>query len=561
MLRRMRQAAAAILLMSLPISCMENTMPSSPTNTSSAESSSNSAAQTETRKVRIFSLPEETPRYDKARLFVGDREVPLMAVKVNDSHVFGFPSSTRIDAGVARVAIRGRISFTLKTTYGIGYDTVVYPSSYAIVPTVNNSRQETSFEIYNAGSYVIEPNGDPTLAIHLFVYDIDADPLEDVDQSSYRIVEFGKGLHTKDNSELIGQDGKIDIASHTIVKIDGDAVVQGRFSIDSASDIYIVGAGIIDGSAFARTDVLVPIDFSRSSDIHLRGINIYDPAAWSCNLYFCVDSEINGINIISSRANGDGITLQSCKRVTVANSFVRGYDDNLVVKNYSFPYGNPDRTTHGSSTAISFFNCTLWTDLAQSMEIGYETVGPTISDVSFENINVIHAFHKPVMSIHNGNYAEIYDIRYRDITIDKAFLGSGDAGSDSYVIELGSAYSPVWSNAPAGGQTEVGSIHDIAFANILLRQRGNATSPTINLFGYLDTREAYQGRISELSRVSFNGVDFLGTALSADYPGLTVGPYVADLSFAESEATGAKVIRTWTKEYLDSLSEQIDFVP
>ena len=44
---------------------------------------------------------------------------------------------------------------------------------------------------------------------------------------------------------------------------------------------------------------------------------------------------IDGVKIITARPNGDGITVQSSRNVTVSNSFVRTWDDSLVVKNYA----------------------------------------------------------------------------------------------------------------------------------------------------------------------------------------------------------------------------------
>lgn len=49
----------------------------------------------------------------------------------------------------------------------------------------------------------------------------------------------------------------------------------------------------------------------------VSGIGILNPNAWCVELYSCDDVDISGIKIISARPNGDGISVQSCRNVTV----------------------------------------------------------------------------------------------------------------------------------------------------------------------------------------------------------------------------------------------------
>lgn len=54
------------------------------------------------------------------------------------------------------------------------------------------------------------------------------------------------------------------------------------------------------------------------------------------------------------------------------------------------------------------------------MEVGYETDGEYIRDITFENITVLHNFHKPVISIHNADDAKINGVTFRNITVEDA---------------------------------------------------------------------------------------------------------------------------------------------
>ena len=87
---------------------------------------------------------------------------------------------------------------------------------------------------------------------------------------------------------------------------------------------------------------------------------------------------MNNIKIITARQNGDGISVQSCKNVNINGGFVRSWDDSLVVKNVE----------RGTTKDVTFDGVTVWTDLAQSMEVGYETNGATMNNITFKNITV-----------------------------------------------------------------------------------------------------------------------------------------------------------------------------
>jgi polygalacturonase len=165
-----------------------------------------------------------------------------------------------------------------------------------------------------------------------------------------------------------------------------------------------------------------------------------------CSASTSKNAVIDGLRIISSRPNGDGITLQSCENYLVQNCFVRSWDDSLVVKNYT-----------GDSKNITFRDNQLWTDLAQSMEIGYETnkgkkEEAKISGITFENITVLNNFHKPVISVHNADDALIDDITFHNIIVENAQMGSGDGEELPYLIDFNIAQSSNWSSTKERGQ-------------------------------------------------------------------------------------------------------------
>ena len=150
--------------------------------------------------------------------------------------------------------------------------------------------------------------------------------------------------------------------------------------------------------------------------------------------------------MITARPNGDGLSIQSCKRMNIHDCFLRTWDDSLVVKNYDV-----------SSSNITFDNIQVWTDLAQSMEIGFETnkgnkEKSSITDVTFSDITVLHNMHKPVLSIHNGDNAAVQNITFENIVVEDARMGMGDGVND--LMEIQVLYNSGWSTTKERGTIE-----------------------------------------------------------------------------------------------------------
>jgi polygalacturonase len=314
---------------------------------------------------------------------------------------------------------------------------VVRPLSLGIKPTISGDTIE--FILDKPGNFTIELNNEIDRAVHIFANPIEANSPSKDDPN---VIYFGPGVHKA---------GSIPVKSNQTVYIAGGAVVYGVIHAENMDNITVTGHGIIDGSIYDRwTDTMIPIDFRHCTNSKINGVIFLNPAGWTVNTYFCDNVKIDNIKIISARSNGDGITMQSCKNMTASNSFVRSWDDSLVVKDYD----------NGDTDNITFDNINIWTDLAQSCEIGYETRGNSIENVTFKNINILHNFHKPALSIHNGDNAAVKNIHYSNITVEDAAMGLGDGAGNNYLIDLWVGIGP-WTQAK-----QRGTISNIYFDNI-----------------------------------------------------------------------------------------------
>lgn len=328
-------------------------------------------------------------------------------------------------------------------------DVVVRPLASGIKATVEGN--VISFPIAEPDVYTVEWGGSAMNAMHIFANAIDYDaPTGSTDTVKY----IGPGAWSIDTMVL--KDGME-------VYISGGAIIRGTVIGNGVNGAKISGHGFFDGSwneswMLAGRTAYVPISLSKCRDIDISGIALLDPNAWCVNIYNCDNITIDGIKIITARPNGDGITIQSSRDVTVTDSFIRSWDDSLVVKNYASEKGT-------DSVNITFDGCQVWTDLAQSMEVGYETnkgkkLKPTIQDITFRNITVLHNFHKPVMSIHNADDAAVSGISFRNIIVEDASMGKGDAGKNAQLIDITIAVSS-WSST-----TTRGTVEDVSFDGI-----------------------------------------------------------------------------------------------
>lgn len=178
-----------------------------------------------------------------------------------------------------------------------------------------------------------------------------------------------------------------------------------------------------------------------SSNVQVIGISILDPTGWAVNIRNSNNVLFKDVNVVSARSNGDGITIQSSYNVFLDGCFVRSSDDSIVVKNYD----------NINAHDIRVEDCTVWNDIAQCLEIGYETdmggAGSSrceagyknedakIYNVLFKNIDVVHRFHKGVATIHNGDNIPIYHIAYDGVYVDHKAKGT-DNGGDGNDIDI-----------------------------------------------------------------------------------------------------------------------------
>ena len=453
--------------------------------------------------VYIPAFADGQPLATSMKLFVAGKEAPVYNVKTNFSQTWNGNTQTRMNNAVCTIGIKNEIEVIVQTNFNIKNEVTIRPLAKEVSCEIKESLRFIKFRIKSSGQYTVEFRNDRTL--HLFVNDFDK---MNFDYIGKNYMVFEPGVHTHQNDSRINSSNEVVLNSNQTVYIHPSAVVHAKFIASKKSNIKIFGCGYIDGQNFIRNqltgEATVPIEFNFCNNITLEDIAIIDPAAWVFNICWCRDSKIKNCKVISSRSNGDGISIQSCTNIEVSDCFIRSWDDSLVVKNYKdWRNGNL-----GYTDTIKFHDCLIWTDLAQSMEIGYETVGEHMENISFENITVLHNFHKPIFSIHNGNQARIKNVSYKNIIVEDASMGKGDG--NNVLLQFENCYSSTWSDQY--GSYPIGDIDGVTMENITVLS--GIQNPRLEISGFEEFRSGFAKKISYVKNVSISNFKLYGRSIT-----------------------------------------------
>lgn len=346
--------------------------------------------------------------------------------------------------------------------------------------------------------------------------------------------------------------GGLVLRDHVTIYLDNGAVLLGSDNLDdypkirpdfrSYTDRYthsaliygeglqhvaILGQGTIDGQggAFSGDYLQRPylIRFVGCSDLTLRDVTLTNPAMWTVHYLACDRVNVDGI-VIRSRCNknNDGIDIDSCRGVRVANSDISSGDDAIVLKSTSYRLCEDVVITncvlstdcnaiklgtesHGGFRRVSVSNCVIRdTDLAGvaiEMVDGGVLEGVAVSNLAMENVSA------PIF-IRLGNRARTFEEgqpvpgvgRLENVTISNITATGADRIGCSITGQPG---YPVRNIALeqiridfAGGGTR-------GDARILPRELPEKY-PEYNMFG---TLPAYGFYVRHAENVRFNGIE------------------------------------------------------
>ena len=394
----------------------------------------------------------------------------------------------------------GSVTVTVTTTREIK-SVDLRPKSYGIVPKVNGNI--IRFTLTEPRKITLELNGDLHRALHLF-----ANPLEcDVpDPDDPRVLYFGPGVH---------EAGTITLQCDQTVYLAGGAYVYGTIRGSGASNASIRGRGIISGQH--ETWYTAGIVADQCHSLNLRDIIIVDPAGWTVTIKDSDHVTVDNIKLLCSRKNSDGINLVSTRHAVVNDCFVRNWDDGICLKGMNGGDSHHTRVTR----------CVIWSDAAQSLELGYETQMAVLDDVLFQDIDIIHHLMPGylALTVHNGDRATITNVLFEDIRVEDSV----------------SALADVWiGDSQWMKDAERGYIRGVHFKNVSLLGRDWLTDPSIRtqpdvaLSPLASRTSRLQGYDAShrVEAVTFENVHILGQFIGGvDEGGIHLGEHVGRVQF------------------------------
>jgi len=402
-------------------------------------------------------------------------------------------------------------------------DVRVRPRSYGIIPKVEGNT--IRFTVSRPGQLTVEVNGTHQ-ALHLF-----ANPPEEnvPDPKDPKVRYFGPGVHCP---------GLMRLESNQTVYLANGAVVYGAILAEKAENIAIIGRGILDGSKFDRMDHNgLLIGLYDCSHVRIEGITIRDPSVYTIAPILCREVHIRNIKLIGHwRYNSDGIDFINSQNCSVEDSFIRTFDDSIVFKGiveWGVWAGNPGMGPYICHAApvqnIQVRRCVVWNDWGRALEIGAETVAEEMSDLLFEDCDIIHSTIA-AMDIQNGDRGLCRNIAFRNIRVEmdddiKRYLFQSRKGQ-KYEVPADDPYIPqliVLENVEVGCSYDKvrGRIEDISFQDIEVTA---SVKPCSRLQGF-DAEHLVQ-RVS-IENLRINGQ----TVTNMETGGFTANEFVRDVRF------------------------------
>ena len=423
-------------------------------------------------KTILYTAPETELKSSDFTMLVEGKPVFVYQARVSRLPVnqiwpgYQRPVSQTEIASFAYFDLKGKAELTIISDKKIE-SLDIRPREYGIVPNVEG--KTIKLTITKPCQFSVEVNGYHH-ALHIFV-----NPVEDfkINKQDPGVHYFGPGVH---------EAGVIKLNSNETVFIDGGAVVHGVILSENSRNIKIVGRGILDASKIERGAAPNPICLRNVVNASISGIILRDPQEWTVVPTNCDSIAFDNIKLIGLwRYNSDGIDIVNSSNITIKNTFIRAFDDNIALKGLKHAYN----AQHNIMENIHVENCVLWNDWGRPIELGLETVVDTMRNISFKHCQVPH-FTWIAIDIQNGDRGYVKDVLFEDISIEDPILDSITIGTTPMdKKELGKTIELIikgfdwWTT-----DTLRGNISNIHFNNI----RYNSSNPTfINLVGYDST--------------------------------------------------------------------------
>ncbi|TPG33897.1 glycoside hydrolase family 28 protein [Flavobacterium pectinovorum] len=307
-------------------------------------------------------------------------------------------------------------------------------------------------------------------------------------------------IYLKNDVNLNLESGAVLLGSTNIADYDPMNLIRGV----EVSNISITGNGTIDGQGHT---FWIPADRSKipydrapewihqtksprnmlklegCKNVKIQNIHLKGSDSWTLHLLGCDQVVVDGISIRNplQGPNTDGIDIQACSNVRIANCDIYTRDDAICLKNRDPKY------THKVCENITVTNCIL-TTVCNSFKIGTESLGD-FKNIVFSNSVIKTARPDEELAKDAAQYIDVNARRYGLAATSGIALESVDGANIQGVtisnIVMDGAWCPIFirlGNRGAGEQKKVlstaGTIKDVMISNIVAYNASIASSIT-----------------------------------------------------------------------------------
>ncbi|NLE37671.1 MAG: glycoside hydrolase family 28 protein [Pirellulaceae bacterium] len=233
-------------------------------------------------------------------------------------------------------------------------------------------------------------------------------------------------------------------------------------------DAAITGRGVIDGQGNAAVFQRKPykkrpylMRMIECKNLAVRDITLRNSAMWVQHYLGCENLLIDGITVYSlDNKNNDGIDIDSCDRVRIANCDIVAEDDAIVLKS----------TTPRPCRRVTITNCTL-SSLCNGLKLGTESVGG-FQDIAISNC-VVYDTRLSGIALELVDGGKLERVVVSNITMNNArsaiFIRLGNRARPYLATQLRGAGGPFDADATREGTKRpgVGSLRDVIISNVV----------------------------------------------------------------------------------------------
>ena len=415
--------------------------------------------------VVVYPAPEGEALNTKFKVSVNGIVVPVYNARICTEDMQGRHKAGIVAEADSYFDITAFASFDMKkgpakVTVSVDepiYTAKILPTSFAITSTIKGNA--ISFEVTKHQHITIEINGDHIRSLHLFVNPEETDIPDPNDPD---VLYFGPGIHEITSVSVIGDNKTVYIAGGAVVRgilSDEEQGRRGASFVLRGKNISFRGRGIFDQGLVPRTKgrqtMSVTVD-----GFNLEGVVLCNSSTWTVSLRDCNHVHINNLKLFGHRANSDGIDINSSLDVLVENSFLRTWDDLIVVKTL--------RGSNQDAGRIHVRKCVLYNEIAHALSIGAELTR-NVEDVLFEDCDIIGDHGREwTLRIYHTDKALIKNVRFENIRIEES-------------VKFASLWinTAIWTT-----DAERGNIENVVFKDITVNNSGYPLHKEFEFLGY-----------------------------------------------------------------------------